>query len=102
MSYIPDSSSFASVINPLYCAPNKIFEYARYGVPMISNDIPGLSYIFKLYGCGEVVSDLANINQIIEAINGIMSSYSRYSKGATLYYESIDVKGIVKKILLGQ
>ena len=102
LSYIPDSSSFASVINPLYCAPNKIFEYARYGVPMISNDIPGLSYIFKLYGCGEVVSDLANINQIIEAINGIMSSYSRYSKGATLYYESIDVKGIVKKILLGQ
>lgn len=34
LSYFPDPSSLAAVINPLYCAPNKIFEYARYGVPM--------------------------------------------------------------------
>lgn len=102
LSYIPDPTSFASVINPLYCAPNKIFEYARYGVPMIANDIPGLSYIFKLYECGEVINDLSDMNQIKQTIENLLRLYSKYSKGAISYYNAIDVKDIVQKILLGR
>lgn len=40
-------------LNALYCAPNKIYEYANFGIPMIGNNIPGLNYPFKRYGIGQ-------------------------------------------------
>lgn len=40
LTYVSDTGS----INPIFCAPNKIFEYARLGMPMLCNDIPGLKY----------------------------------------------------------
>ncbi len=99
LSYFPDSSSISTVINPLYCAPNKIFEYSRYGIPMISNDIPGLFYIFSQFGCGEVVRDPMNTYMIIEAIERIFAQYSSYSKNSVRYYDSIDIKSIIANIL---
>lgn len=99
LSYFPDPSSISAVINPLYCAPNKIFEYSRYGIPMISNDIPGLFYIFSQFGCGEVVRDPMDTYMIIETIEQIFSKYSSYSNNSVLYYKSIDVKSIITNIL---
>lgn len=99
LSYFPSASSISAVINPLYCAPNKIFEYARYGIPMISNDIPGLFYIFSQFGCGEVICDPMDTFTIKETIEKIFSQYSSYSENAIRYYESINVKSIIKSIL---
>lgn len=99
LSYFPVSTKIYDVINPLYCAPNKIFEYARYGIPMISNDIPGLSYIFNQYKCGEVVKDPITPLAIRRVVEEIYSNYDVYSHGATNYYNSIDVKQIVSSIL---
>ena len=31
-----------TILNKAFCAPNKIFEYGGFGIPMIGNDIPGL------------------------------------------------------------
>lgn len=47
MSYSPHQKTHAGVVNALYCAPNKIFEYGKYGKPMIANDVPALKYILK-------------------------------------------------------
>lgn len=99
LSYFPSPKNISFVINPLYCAPNKIFEYARYGIPMISNDIPGLYYIFMQYKCGEVVPDPMNVEQINQTIERIFSSYAAYAEGSRNYYDSVDVKSIVNKIL---
>lgn len=100
MSYFPDSASISTVINPLYCAPNKIFEYARYGIPMISNDIPGLYYTFMQYGCGEVVRHPMAPVDIKAVIEKIYTDYGKYSLGALNYYKSVDVKQIINDILL--
>ena len=99
MSYYPVPTTIYDVLNPLYCAPNKIFEYARYGVPMISNDIPGLSYIFNQYHCGRVVKDPITPSSIKQAIEDIYSNYDAYVKGALNYYKSVDVRQIVCDIL---
>lgn len=99
LSYFPDATNIATVINPLYCAPNKIFEYARYGAPMISNDIPGLHYTFMEYHCGEVVSHPMTIEGIKSAIERIYMDYDAYSSGALHYYESVDIKKIIACIL---
>ena len=45
LTYVADSGS----INPVFCAPNKIWEYAKYGIPMLCNDIPGLKYTVEYY-----------------------------------------------------
>lgn len=100
LSYFPDSSSISSVINPLYCAPNKIFEYARFGVPMISNDIPGLHYIFQQYQCGETVKEPMTVQAVKESIERILSDYPQYSQGAMDFYRSVDIKEIVRDILV--
>lgn len=99
LSYFPDATNMASVINPLYCAPNKIFEYARYGIPMISNDIPGLYYLFMQYGCGEVIQSPMTTESICKTIEEIQMNYSEYSLGAKSYYESVDVKQLIASIL---
>ena len=99
LSYFPDPSSLAAVINPLYCAPNKIFEYARYGVPMISNDIPGLYYLFMQYGCGEVVPSPMSPAAIRHTIEHIYDHYDRYSACAKAYYNSVDIKRLINEVL---
>lgn len=100
LSYSPVSKTYYGVINPLYCAPNKIFEYSRYGKPMISNDIPGLSFIFEKYSCGCVVTDPITPDKIAETLIRISADYHKYSHGAMAYYDSINLHSIVSNILL--
>ena len=54
LSYFPRSGSIGRTLNPLYCAPNKIFEYSKYGIPMISNDVPALRYSYMEFHCATV------------------------------------------------
>lgn len=99
LSYFPKSKNVASVINPLYCAPNKIFEYSRYGIPMVSNDVPGLYYIYMEYKCGECISYPLTPGGIKKAILKIFDNYEMYSQGAYNYYNSINIANIINKIL---
>lgn len=98
LTYFPRPDSIATVINPLYCAPNKIFEYGRYGMPMIGNDIPGLHYIFKEFRCGETVGYPMTEQKIKHSIERIFENYDEYSAGALAYFNSVDVVSIVKEI----
>lgn len=99
LSYFPRPYSISSVLNPLYCAPNKIFEYAKYAIPMISNDIPGLSYIYLEYKCGECVPYPMSALNIERAILKIFGNYEAYSKGAISYYNSVNLQCIIMDIL---
>lgn len=99
LSYFPTGRSFTEVVNPLYCAPNKIFEYGKYAVPMISNDIPGLSIIFKEYNCGICVDYPMTPDKIKDAIMYLDSLFDLYSQGARKYYESIQIDDIVQNII---
>ena len=99
LTYFPRSESIATVINPLYCAPNKIFEYGMHGIPMIGNDIPGLYYIFREFECGKTVDYPMTKDKIKTAIEDIFSDYETYSYGSRHYFESVDVHEIVKTIL---
>ena len=99
LTYFPSNADVSSVLNPLYCAPNKIFEYARYSVPMISNDLPGLHSVFKDYHCGENIEYPISVPGILSAIGKITGDYASYAEGAKKYYESVDLPRIVEKIL---
>ena len=100
LSYFPRKGSIGSTLNPIYCAPNKIFEYARFGVPMISNDIPGLKYTYMEFHCGKCVDYPMNKKQIVNTIKSVMDDYSSYKDGAIEFYNSVDIQSIILKEVL--
>lgn len=99
LTYHPNNQSYVGVINPLYCAPNKIFEYGKFGVPMIANDVPGLKLIFETYKCGRIISYPITVDKIVESILEIDKQHEEISKGAKAYYDSVDLERIVKEIV---
>ncbi|EGG81013.1 hypothetical protein HMPREF9477_01872 [Lachnospiraceae bacterium 2_1_46FAA] len=84
-------------LNALYCAPNKLYEYACFGIPMIGNDIPGLRIPFEQNNIGRC-SEL-KANEIAEAIRKIEMDYSQMSKNCIQFYESIDMDKLVGELV---
>lgn len=99
LSYFPRRGPIAYTINPIYCAPNKIFEYAKFGIPMISNDIPALKYVYMEYGCGECIKYPMTTENITEVIKKVMDNLPTYREGALKYFDSVNVKSIISEII---
>lgn len=99
LSYVANETTVAGAINPIYCAPNKIFEYSKFGKPMISNDLPGLNTIFKIYGCGVSIDYPITSDKISAKVLSIFENYENYSRGAKRYYDSVNIENIIKEIL---
>ena len=86
-------------LNQIFCAPNKIFEYSGYGVPMIGNNIPGLSIPFQQFTCGKIFNDSCNSTEIKKMILDIDDNFEQYSQNAQSLFDSVDNKAIIKTIL---
>lgn len=84
--------------NNIFCAPNKIFEYAAFGLPIIGNDIPGLYYPIKQFHSGEIVCD-TDAKEIAEALNKIIENHDTYREGALQFFASVDNKEIIRRSL---
>lgn len=87
-----------SSLNTLFCAPNKTFEYSKFNVPILGNDIPGLQCTVEKNGAGICV-DMENPDEIAKAIDKISENYEEYQKGAERLYNSVDNLLTTKKIL---
>lgn len=98
LSYFPNQGKIDSVINTLYCAPNKIFEYSCFGIPMLANDVPGLAYSFEKYNSGKVVSEFGP-KEIATAILEIDKDYYEFQKGSFELYQSVDVSNLISKLI---
>lgn len=89
--------------NPLdldcaYCAPNKIWEFSGFGIPMICNEIPGLEYTVGANKCG-VCADTNDPESIVNAIKVIDANYQEYSANARKMYDSIDLVGLIHRVI---
>ena len=112
VSYIPapyhlEITSYAHIgitfyrddsLNKAFCAPNKIYEYSGFGIPIIANNIPGLKNTVGKYNSAKCIQ--LNKNNIIYAINNIENNYDTYSKNARKFFESTDNKDTMKRLLL--
>lgn len=85
--------------NNIFCAPNKMYEYSAFGLPLLCNDIPGLYFLTMQYGAGRVVSD-RDLNAIKEAIFDIENNYHKYSEGARQLFDAVDNKETIRLALL--
>jgi len=78
-------------LNNIFCAPNKIFEYSAYKIPMIGNNIPGLRETIEANGAGLCI-DLNNTEEIVKSIHLIENNYEKFKEKAYLFYNSVDNK----------
>lgn len=86
------------VLNAIFCAPNKTWEYTGFGVPVLCHDIPGLRYSIGQYKAG-VCTDMDNTECIKAAIEEIDKHYDEYSKNALTYYDSFDLSNTLTGIV---
>ena len=98
LSYVPTKETGYSVLNTLYCAPNKVYEFAQFGIPMIGNDNPGLNYLFKTEGIGEMFETWTE-DAICEAIKKIEGEYAAYSNNTIDFFNKENVKDYVVRVL---
>lgn len=96
--YTPVYGTFTSPLNSIYCAPNKIYEFSQFGIPMIGNDIPGLRYTIEYNQMGVCVEKM-NTESFARAIQKITDNYITYSKNA-IDFNNGDNKTEVVKIAL--
>jgi len=98
LPYKPVHVRGLSDLNALYCAPNKIFEYAGFSVPMIGSDVLGLIEPFEKYNIG-FTWDEQHEESFYEAIEKVEANYSLMSENCKIFYNSVDLHRIVGDIL---
>ena len=52
-------------LSDLFCLPNKFFEYHTAGIPVITTDLPDLSYYSSKYKLGIILRKLENLPEIV-------------------------------------
>lgn len=97
-AYIGIVTYAPNTLNTVYCAPNKIFEYAAFSIPIIANDIPGLRYPILEFKSGIIV-DENNPETIVSAISKIEQNYEEYSSASLIFYNSVDNKNTIETAL---
>ncbi|SHK76147.1 glycosyltransferase family 4 protein [Desulforamulus aeronauticus] len=99
LPYVPaKNQGHNSELNALYCAPNKIYEYSAFGLPMIGTDVPGLAYPFQKYGIGVCCKELT-VEAILNAIKVIEKNYESMSDQCHRFYEDTDMDYLVEHII---
>lgn len=87
-----------TILNALYCAPNKIYEYAGCNIPMIGTDVLGLREPFEKYNIGVCCKDLKP-ETIIDAIRYVDANHDEMVKNSKAFFDSADLDYIVNSIV---
>ena len=87
-----------SDLNALYCAPNKIFEYAGFGIPMIGSNVLGLKNVFEKWDIGYCCND-DSPDELFDCIAKIDNKYEYMSIKCREYFDSVDLDKIVQEII---
>lgn len=90
LTYTPSS------LNHLFCAPNKVWEFAGMGVPMVCDDIPALRAQVGAAGAGICV-DFANRSAVIDALLKIDRLYGDYRARAQELYHSVSIPQLIAR-----
>ena len=98
LPYVPTKAFHYSELNALFCAPNKIFEYAAYQLPMIGSCVPGLEIPFLKYGIG--VSCEPRAHEISKALTHIEENYQQMQTNCNLFYSNTNLDDIVNRQIL--
>ena len=88
-----------SSLNNVFCAPNKLWEYSGFGMPMLAQDLPGLRYWIEGNRAGRCV-DFGRIDIIIEALREIDRHCEEMGRRSRAMFDSVDVRSLVGDALV--
>lgn len=84
-------------LNQAFCAPNKIYEYSGFGIPMLANKIPGLENTVGKFNAGKCVD--FECEQLMNAIKEIDDNYEQYSANALAFYNAADNEKKIRQLI---
>ena len=87
-----------SPLNAIFCAPNKIYEYASFGIPTLGNDIPGLRNTIGLYNAGVCFEEFSK-EAVTKAVKSIKDNYTIYSNNAKEMFKKSNIVDAVDKVI---
>lgn len=78
-------------LNNIYCAPNKLFEYAQAGLPVVATCQPTIACLLRSYRIGELVGCNGEItsNELAAAFVRIASQIDVYRHNLNRFVQSI-------------
>ncbi len=87
----------SETLNKAFCAPNKIYEYSGFGIPMIANNIPGLKN--TVGAAGAAVCTEFKAQSLEKAILEIQNHYTEFSRNAVNFYKKTDNRQTMDQIV---
>lgn len=85
-------------LNNIFCAPNKIYEYAYKRVPILARDIPGLENTVGKSNAGICV-DFNNLEAIKNAILTIDHHHKEYENNSENLYNTCDILKLIETVV---
>ena len=95
--YSEETEDFFKRLNPIFCAPTKIYEYAGFGIPTLGNRLPGLQNTIERAGAG-ICCDLT-VDSILDAADRLINDIEAFSQRATAFFDGTDIEGQVQAVL---
>lgn len=80
-------------LNNINCAPNKVYEYASAGLPVVANNNPGLLYYLEKFKNG-VASD-----SIKTAIETVLGNWNYYHNNTEHFIEQVDYSKEMNRLI---
>lgn len=87
-----------SCLNNQFCAPNKIYEYAKFGVPILASCNIGLTETVGRQNAA-ICIDFSDAKQIAEGISMIREKKLFYADNAVAFYNGTDNRTVMREIV---
>lgn len=87
-----------SCLNNLFCAPNKIYEYSGFGLPILGSNVPGLKNTIEYFQAGICV-DFNDVHCIECAVKKLILEYDLFSENSLKFYDASNNYEIMDRIL---
>jgi hypothetical protein len=85
-------------LNNLFCAPNKIWEYSCFSIPMLCQDLPGLQSTVGVMKAG-ICLDIDSTATAAAALLSLDREYSTRTDAAGRMYDSVDILNLLTTIV---
>ncbi len=87
-------------MNTEFCAPNKIYEYSGFSLPILANDVFCLKDKINYFKAGISMNlDSFDYKYLKLQIENLLKEETNYMQGSKILFESVDTKEIIKRIL---
>lgn len=87
-------------MNNEFCAPNKVWEYSGFGLPMIANDVLGLKNTVERFNAGICMNlDLLSLSDLKNNLRFLLERENEFGKNAELLYQSCDNVAVLRNAL---